>query len=102
MEKSAVNILIRKCAIVIGISIAVFALMQVLFNGAHCLDCGARVGFPFSYMQEGTFATLGRFIWIGFLGDCAVAFSISMLAVWLWRKLWRKRKDSRKVLIDRS
>ena len=76
--------LIGRCATVIGISMVVLALMQIVFGGTHCLDCGARVGFPFSYMQEGTFATLGHFIWLGFLGDCAVALAVSTLAVWMW------------------
>ncbi len=76
----------RKWAIVIAISVVLFAVMQVAFGSAHCLDCGARVGFPFAYMQEGTFATLGHFIWLGFLGDCAVAVAVSTSAVWMWPK----------------
>ena len=50
----------RSCAIAIGVSIAVFAVMQLLFGGPHCLDCGARVGVPFSYMQEGLARLYGR------------------------------------------
>jgi hypothetical protein len=74
----------RKSGIVLGISVVVFVVMQVAFGSGHCLDCGARVGFPFTYMQEGTFATLGHFIGLGFLGDSAVALAVSALAVWMW------------------
>ena len=48
------------------------------------MDCGARVGFPFVYMQEGTFSTLGHFIWLGFFGDCTAALAIAVVVVWLW------------------
>ena len=71
-------------AAIAGVSVAVFASMQVLGGGRHCLDCGARVGFPFVYMQEGTFSTLGHFIWLGFFGDCTAALAIAVVVVWLW------------------
>ena len=32
-----------------------------------------RVGFPFSYMQDGTYGTHGRFLRIEFLGDLGIA-----------------------------
>jgi hypothetical protein len=40
-------------------SSALFGAMQ-LFGRAKCFDCGARVGFPLAYMQEGTYAPHGR------------------------------------------
>jgi hypothetical protein len=72
------------CVIVLAVSMLVFLLMQT-FSGPHCLDCGARVGFPFTYTQEGTFATLGHFIWLGFLGDYSIALAITVIVIWLWR-----------------
>jgi hypothetical protein len=73
-----------RCAIIIGLSVGVFLLMQLLFDGSHCLDCGARYGFPLSYMQDGTYATRGCILWIGFLGDLVIAVSVSALTVWFW------------------
>ena len=75
-----------KFAIVIGLSVVVFLLMQLLFDGSHCFDCGARYGFPLSYMQDGTYSTHGHVLWMGFLGDLAVAVSVSTLTVWFWRR----------------
>ena len=76
---------VRGCAIVIGISVAAFVFAQLLFDRAHCLDCGARIGFPFSYMQDGTRGTVGHFIWLGFIGDCAFALAVGILALWMSR-----------------
>jgi len=76
--------LISKYAIVIGLSVVVFLLMQLSFASSHCLDCGARYGFPFSYMQEGMYATHGRVLWMGLLGDFGIAVSFSELTVWFW------------------
>jgi len=70
---------------VTALSAIVFALMQSLFGGTHCYDCGAMYGFPFSYMQDGTYATTGHFLWLGFFGDLAIAATITTLAVWIWR-----------------
>jgi len=81
---------ILRCAIVIGLTVMAFVVMQ-LFGGSHCLDCGARVGFPLSYMQDGTYATHGHVLWMGFLGDFAIAVSVSAFAVWVWNR----RKVSR-------
>jgi|HubBroStandDraft_4_1064222.scaffolds.fasta_scaffold269875_2 hypothetical protein len=73
-----------RCAIVIGLSVVVFLGMQFLFGRLHCFDCGARYGFPLSYMQDGTYATHGRVLWMGLLGDFAVAVSVSTAALWAW------------------
>ena len=73
----------RKVAVAAVISILVFVLMQ-LFDGSHCMDCRAKVGFPFSYMQGGTYATRGHFIWIGFVCDLAVAVVVSAALVAMW------------------
>jgi prepilin signal peptidase PulO-like enzyme (type II secretory pathway) len=72
-----------RCAIVSGLSVVVFLFMQ-LFDGSHCLDCGAKYGFPLSYMQDGTYATHGHVLWMGFLGDFAIAGSVSAFALWVW------------------
>jgi hypothetical protein len=77
-----------KTAVAVGISLVLFYLMQLLFGGPHCFDCGAKVGFPFSYMQDGTYATHGHFIWLGFVGDLAIPLGITTLATWV---LGRKR-----------
>ena len=69
----------------VGITIVSFALMQ-LFGRAHCIDCGAMIGFPFSYMQDGTYATHGHVIWLGFLGDLTVATLVTTFAVLIWRR----------------
>jgi hypothetical protein len=84
----------RRGLVAIGISLVVFAFMQLLFGGTPCFDCGAMVGFPLAYRQEGTYGTLGRFIWLGFLGDCAVSITVSALAVWMWRRGKVSKKGS--------
>ncbi len=75
---------LRSFTIVIALSAILFALMQLLFGGSHCNDCGATIGFPFSYMREGTWGTHGRFRWLGFLGDAAIAAALATLVVWMW------------------
>ena len=77
-----------RAAVAVGISFVLFFLMQMLFGGTHCFDCGAKVGFPFSYMQDGTYATQGHFIWLGFVADFAFSVGITTLATWV---LSRKR-----------
>ena len=67
-----------------ALSIVVFEITQLLFGGAHCYDCGARYGFPLSYMQDGTYASHGQVLWIGFLGDFTIAASVSTIAMWVW------------------
>jgi hypothetical protein len=79
---------VLKATVAVGISFVLFYLMQVLFGGTHCFDCGSKVGFPFSYMQEGTYASHGRFIWLGFVGDFAIPLGITTAATWV---LSRKR-----------
>jgi hypothetical protein len=76
---------VRTGAAVIVLSVLLFALMQ-LFDASHCLDCGAKVGFPFAYMQDGTYATIGHVIWPGLLGDSAIALTLSGVAVLMLRK----------------
>jgi hypothetical protein len=75
-------------AVVVGISFTLFVLVQLLFGGTHCFDCGAKVGFPFAYMQDGTYATHGHFIWQGFIADIAIPLGITTMATWV---LSRKR-----------
>jgi hypothetical protein len=72
-----------RCVIVSGLSVVVFLVVQLLFGGSHCFDCGARYGFPLSYMQDGTYATHGHVLWIGFLGNFAIAVSVSAFALWV-------------------
>lgn len=62
------------------------AAMQVLLGGRHCLDCGANVGFPFVYMEDGTYGTHGHVIWLGFIGDFALALCVSTVVAWTWAK----------------
>ncbi|MGA8618460.1 MAG: hypothetical protein WB660_08065 [Candidatus Sulfotelmatobacter sp.] len=76
---------------VIALSTIVFALMQLMFGGSHCYDCGARVGFPLSYMQDGTYGTHGRFLWLGFIGDIATAATITISVM----SMWHRRKVSK-------
>jgi len=73
-----------RCATVAGLSIVVFLIMQLLFDGSHCFDCGARHGFPLSYMQHGTYGTHGHVLWMGFLVDFAIAISVSTFAMLVW------------------
>jgi hypothetical protein len=77
---------LRSFTIAMALSAIVFALMQWLFGGSHCYDCGARIGFPFSYMQDGTYGTHGRFLWLGFLGDLGIAMAGTISAGWMWRR----------------
>jgi hypothetical protein len=74
-----------KAAVIVGISFVLFYLMQV-FGGTHCFDCGAKVGFPFFYMQDGTYGTHDHIIWPGFIGDFALALCVSTLAAWMWER----------------
>jgi hypothetical protein len=77
---------IVKSAVAVVVSLVLLGAMQVLVEGTHCFDCGARVGFPFAYMQEGTFATHGQMIWSGFALDCAIALGVAIIAISLvWR-----------------
>jgi hypothetical protein len=76
--------ILSKWAIVVGISAFVFAVMEMLFGGNRSYDFGAKYGFPFRYMQDGAFATKGHVIWLGFLGDFAIALTVSAVALWIW------------------
>jgi hypothetical protein len=78
--------MIRRSSAVVGFGLLLFVLTQSLsaFIRPHCYDCGAKVGFPFPYNQEGLYATHGHIIWLGLIGDLAVAVGISACAVWLW------------------
>ncbi len=78
--ESGVMRFVLRAAVAVGISFALFFLMKLLFGGTHCFDCGAKVGFPFSYMQDGTYATRGHFIWLGFVADFAIPLGITTLA----------------------
>ncbi len=35
-------------------------------------------------MQDGTYASHGHVLWIGFLVDFAIAASVSTIATWAW------------------
>ncbi len=83
--------LMLKCIIVVGLSTVVFLVIQWLFDGVHCFDCGTRYGFPLSYMQDGTYATHGHILWMGFLGDLALAATVSLFAVWVWLRKVRSK-----------
>jgi hypothetical protein len=59
---------LRSFAIVIALSASVFALMQLLFGGSHCYDCGATIGFPFFVHARGNIRnawtlSVARFCW---------------------------------------
>jgi hypothetical protein len=85
---------IRTCAIGVVLSVLVFFAMQLL-NRPHCLDCVARIGFPLAYMQDGTFSTVGHFIWFGFLADFSIAVAAAVIIMWVWRV-----KKAGKVSVD--
>jgi hypothetical protein len=72
-----------KAIIAMGIALVLFFLTQMLFGNSYCFDCGVKVGFPFSYKQEGTYATSGHFIWLGFIGDIAIPLGFSTMAMWV-------------------
>lgn len=74
-----------RCATVIGLGFVLFFAMQ-LFGRSHCFDCGAKIGFPLPYMQDGTYATHGRMIWTGLLVDSAAALVIAVLVVFIWHR----------------
>lgn len=73
---------VLKSAIALGIGFVLFAAMQVL-GARPCYDCGTKVGFPFSYMQGGTYGTHGHVIWPGFVADFSIALCIGILVVWI-------------------
>ena len=81
---------ILKSAVAAAMGFVLFGLMQVLLGSAHCFDCGARVGFPFSYMQDGTYATHGHIICRGLRILVLYTVSLESLAQYfpievLWR-----------------
>jgi hypothetical protein len=80
-----------QAAVAVGIAFVVFYLMQLLFANSICDDCGVNVGFPFSYVQEPTFATHGHIIWLGLIGDIAIILAFTTLAIWV---LGRKRQPT--------
>ena len=75
-----------KATITVAISFVLFLLLQWLFGRALCFDCGVKVGFPFSYEQEGTYGTHGHFIWLGFVGDMAIPLGFATLATWVFSR----------------
>ncbi len=77
-----------KTAVAVVISFVLFYLMQLVFAHSICADCGVKVGFPFSYVQEPTFAAHGHIIWLGIIGDIAITLGFTILAIWV---LGRKR-----------
>jgi hypothetical protein len=76
-----------KYASIVGLSVVVFAAMQVLLGDNPCYDCGAYLGFPFSLRQEGTYWSEGRTLWLAFIADLAIAFSIGITARWPWHRI---------------
>jgi hypothetical protein len=83
---------IAKFAVAVVVSLVLFGAMQIL-GGAHCLDCGAKVGFPLAYMREGTYATHGYMIWSGFVVDSCIALGAGVLsALALWHRLTSLRR----------
>jgi len=80
----------RRCTVVFAVGTCVFVLMQIL-TGTPCFDCGARVGFPFAYRQEGRYGTVGHTLWLGFWGDWIVSTAVGTLLVWSWRTVKSSR-----------
>ena len=80
---------IRKAVLIATLGFLIFVLMQVVggpvINPA-CLDCGARAGFPFAYVQEASRSRADRVIWSGLLGDLALAIGLSACAMWLCQR----------------
>jgi len=61
-------------------------MMQSFFGRPDCFDCpGYRYGFPFAFREEAGYVGPERTLWLGFLGDLAVALGVSTSVVWLWR-----------------
>jgi hypothetical protein len=82
---------ILKSITTLAISVVLFVAMQLAFGDPNCFDCGAKVGFPFRYMQGGTYGTYGRFLWAGFIGDYAVSLCVGTLIVWAFAR-WRNSR----------
>ena len=76
-----------KFAVLVGMSIVAFKSMQLLFDGLHSADFGEKYGFPFPYMQDGTFTTKGHVLWVGLIADFAIAVTVSAAVLWLWRSV---------------
>lgn len=78
---------IVKSAVAVVASFVLFVGMQVLLGTTPCCDRGARAGFPFAYVQSGTYGTLGHMIWSGFAVDYAIALVAAIIATsvaWRW------------------
>jgi len=62
--------------------------MESFLGRPKCFDCpGYQYGFPFAFREEAGYVGPERVLWLGLLGDLAVAVAISMSAVWMWRHL---------------
>jgi hypothetical protein len=90
--KSGVMRAIHKFLIIIAVSMFVFGVMQSFFGRPNCFDCrGYRYGFPFGLREEAGFVGPERTLWLGFLGDLAVAFGVGAFLVWLWRHAYKPK-----------
>jgi hypothetical protein len=80
--------LIYRFAIIIGLSVVLFVLMESFLGYPSCFDCpGYQYGFPFAFREEAGFVGPDRVLWLGLFGDLALAIAVSMSAVWMWHHL---------------
>ena len=85
--KSGMMRLIYKCVTVIGLSVALFVLMEAFWGRPNCFDCrGYQYGFPFAFREEAGYVGPERTVWLGLLGNWAVTLAVSICAVWAWRR----------------
>jgi hypothetical protein len=61
------------------------------WNAPHqCSDCGERVGTPFAFWMWETFAGGDEVLWLGLLGDVAIAAALAALGAFVAERAYRK------------
>ena len=75
-----------RCAVVIGFSVVVFLVMQMVFDGPHCLDCGQGMASHSPTCKTEPMELTAAFFLIGSLVDFAIAMTVSPFAKWVWRR----------------
>jgi hypothetical protein len=73
-------------------SVAIFIWLNT-WHVWSCWDCMIERGRPFHYMITSSFATPGRYLWLGVLGDCVVvtltAIGLYLLSLFVLKRVCR-------------
>ncbi len=74
----------RRISIAMGLSVLVFTIVESSqwWNASGCNDCALKYGFPFPFRQTEGYSTSPRFLWLGLVGDLAIAIAIAAAIAW--------------------